>query len=46
MNTTYLRELHLHMCKNMEETHYSIPKTTVSETLLVPNTGALDGATM
>lgn len=30
------------MCKNMEETHHSIPKTTVSETLLVSDTRTLN----
>lgn len=38
----HLRELHLHMCKDMEESHNSIPKPTMSKTLLVSNTGALN----
>ena len=42
INALYLRELHLHVGKDMEESHYSVPQTTVSKTLLVPSTGALD----
>ena len=31
-----LRELHLHVSKNMEEANHCIPQTTVSQALLVP----------
>lgn len=37
-----LRELHLQVGKDVEESHNCIPKTTVSETLLVPSTRTLD----
>lgn len=33
---TNLRQLHLHVGKNMQESHHSIPQPAVSETLLVP----------
>lgn len=38
---THLRQLHLHVGKNMQESHHSIPQPAVSETLLVPNARAL-----
>lgn len=38
----YLRELHLHVGKDMEETHNSVPQATVSEALLVSTAWALD----
>lgn len=38
----YLRELHLHVGKDMEESHNRVPQTTVSQTLLVSSTRSLD----
>lgn len=40
-NGTNLRQLHLHVGKNMQESHHSIPQSAVSETLLVPNARTL-----
>lgn len=42
MNGPHLRELHLHVGKDMKESHNSVPKTTMSKTLLIPSTWALD----
>lgn len=38
----YLRELHLHVSKDMKESHNSIPQATVSQTFLIPSTGSLE----
>lgn len=38
----YLRQLHLHMCKNVQETNNGVPQATVSETLLIPCARALN----
>lgn len=38
----YLRELHLHVGKDMEESNNGVPQTTVSQTLLVSSTRSLD----
>lgn len=39
--SVYLRKLHLHVGKYMQEAHDGIPQSAVSKTLLVPNTRAL-----
>lgn len=41
MVDVYLRQLHLHMCKNVQETNNCIPQATVSQTLLIPCARAL-----
>lgn len=38
----YLREFHLHVSKDMKESHNSIPQATVSQTFLIPSTGSLE----
>ncbi len=45
MNVLYLRELHLHVGEDVEESHNSVPQTTVSQTLLVPSTRTLSEQT-
>lgn len=40
--SVYLRKLHLHVGKYMQKAHYGIPQSAVSQTLLVPNTRALN----
>lgn len=41
LRTLYLRQLHLHVSKNVQEAHDCIPQSAVSQTLLVPNARAL-----
>lgn len=39
-----LSELHHHVGKHVQESHYSIPEAAMCQALLVPGAGALGGA--
>ena len=41
-NVFYLRELHLHVSKDMKKSHNSVPQTTVSQAFLVPSARSLE----
>lgn len=41
--TLHLRQLHLHVGKNVEKSSDGVPQSAVSETLLIPSTRTLEG---